>query len=609
MSSWRNLESSIARIFRGNSEEVVGCGFLITTNHLLTCAHVVNSALEHDQDSQAKPSDTIYFDLYLNDPNNRRSAQVLDWHPVDSGQRVQDIAILQILENLPVGTMPVDLAIANPESTPQVKIPGLPEDWHGNDFCWVDRVIRGAISQSLVQLGAKESQNIAIRAGFSGAPVWDTTQHAIVGMISQVYSDDEDKETAALMIPSQVLIQAWSGLAYISLENILRADAENLARQISYAYGRSCPQDWSNSLPKTLSQQLRQLNDMPIIKGHTALIWFAAHLVLLLGDQDNHSDLVEEISDWASESDDSFATLMQQIRQSSQQQLANPYLMIVVNKSTNKRNGDKYTIDGYFIYDEAAYVKDGYSGIDNLLSTVKQKRTFAYKDLATGISQILDAKGEKYPLIDFRIELFLPEELLNEPVDRWTMEGYHEPIGCQYQLIIRSINRISPLYLNRKGVFWQRQLNDMPAPNQETAYNTLILGDGVGFKRISQELKDPSKVGIKLVKEPLKIGENSTLSALESTGAPVAIWLREPLSDIGETEINDLLNCCLYQLPMTLMNQRSNAFAEDSMQHIGDHLAILWEDLKRLPPGIRVTLPQQPGTTKPKISTNDLRMI
>jgi hypothetical protein len=87
-------EASVARIFANNGG-VVGAGFLVADNQVVTCAHVVAQALQVDSSSAAVPQEPIHLDFSLVALGDERTAHVLSWHPTqpDGGG---DIAVLQL---------------------------------------------------------------------------------------------------------------------------------------------------------------------------------------------------------------------------------------------------------------------------------------------------------------------------------------------------------------------------------------------------------------------------------------------------------------------------------------------------------------------------------
>lgn len=75
---------------------------------------------------------------------------------------------------------------------------------------------------------------------------------------------------------------------------------------------------------------------------------------------------------------------------------------------------------------------------------------------------------------------------------------------------------------------------------------------------------------------------------------PVTLWLRNnDFQNINcELELDKLLICKMNELPEKVKQQRLKAFPEANKQeHIGHHLALLWEDPYLLPPQIEYTTP------------------
>lgn len=95
------LESALVRILRieGELRRPVGAGFLVTPKHILTCAHVVNTALGRKQYAADQPDAEIFLDFPL------LRATILHWFPVQENAAVgdrEDIAVLQLLSDIPL---------------------------------------------------------------------------------------------------------------------------------------------------------------------------------------------------------------------------------------------------------------------------------------------------------------------------------------------------------------------------------------------------------------------------------------------------------------------------------------------------------------------------
>jgi vWA-MoxR associated protein C-terminal domain/Trypsin-like peptidase domain/vWA-MoxR associated protein middle region (VMAP-M) 1 len=597
-----DLEKSLVRIFRGNS--VVGCGFLVSHTHLLTCAHVVTDALR-PENLQEKPTESVRVDFPLVDKGRLVKATVVAWYPVDSGARFEDIAVLQFsIEDLPADAGPIGLSMENLDLNSYLRIPGSPTDWE-NDLCWAtNRRLHGRKSLQYVQIGCDTNETIAIQGGFSGAPVWDEQSKTVIGMMSSVKEGDDGKpEIAAFMIPASVLSQAWSGLAYVELEGILNPYEKMLGRSLGHAYSKIHPESYFT--PETLACQLQELNSMD--DNCDALVRFVAYLINDLESNrssNSNESLIKILCDWGRNRTQQFTIVRSEVaRRRKIAESVTAYLMVVIKKDLNKKN--HYVVEGYFIPDSREYKKNSSKGFKPIV--VVEDKSFTYKQLPKVISQFTEDIPSEY---DFTIELFLPKELLNQPIEMVEFEQGNPPIGYHYHLIIRSEERITVAAMKKYGRFWGRRWKQMPKPGKKLAVNSLISGDATSFNVIAQQLQQPSIVGLKMIQEPLGTGKSSALAAMYISGAPIAIWLRQPLQNISSTEIDELLNCCLYDLPRIACAQRKEAFPDDLNSHIGSHLALLWDDFDRFPPGYRIAdrIDPESGEEKLQIAHNPLKM-
>ena len=79
------FRSAIARIYNTNGK-VVGAGFLVSQQHLVTCAHVVTASLGIVTNTQDSPDGIIEVDFPLIAPGQKVKAKVVFWQPVNPGQ-------------------------------------------------------------------------------------------------------------------------------------------------------------------------------------------------------------------------------------------------------------------------------------------------------------------------------------------------------------------------------------------------------------------------------------------------------------------------------------------------------------------------------------------
>jgi Trypsin-like peptidase domain len=203
--TFQTFKLSIARIFAGDN--VIGAGFLVSDRHLLTCAHVIADVLGLANNTLDIPNGEIEFDLPLLEAGQRATARVIFWRPVSPGQIGEDIAVLQVeLAEIPKEAQAIRLVAAVEPWGHQFRIFGFPED--SDNGVWASGVLREQQGSGWVQMEDINAQGYPIQHGFSGAPVWDETLNAVVGMAVAKDSDQEIK--AAFMIPVNILIQVLS---------------------------------------------------------------------------------------------------------------------------------------------------------------------------------------------------------------------------------------------------------------------------------------------------------------------------------------------------------------------------------------------------------------
>ncbi|QYX31980.1 trypsin-like peptidase domain-containing protein [Sphaerospermopsis torques-reginae] len=207
------FKNAIARIYNKNGK-VIGAGFLVSQYHLLTCDHVVKTALDIKNNIQESPDGIIELDFPLIASGQKLKAKVVFWQPVNPGQSKEDIAGLdiaglQIEETLPMGVSPIKLVTTSDYWQHKFRIFGFPQ---GHDTgVWADGELRDVQATRWIQIEAIKVTGYQIEPGFSGSPIWDETLQGVVGMTVAAEKKREGVK-AAFMIPTTVLVEAWSFL-------------------------------------------------------------------------------------------------------------------------------------------------------------------------------------------------------------------------------------------------------------------------------------------------------------------------------------------------------------------------------------------------------------
>src|ERR1700680_4415512 len=128
--------------------EVVGTGFLVAERSVLSCAHVINAALEVSENSADMPKDAVHLDFPLVARGQVFTAHVDLWQPLlDTGG---DIALLHLDSNPPLGAQAVQLAMADDLWEHSFRAFGFPV--RHDEGMWASGKMRGRQAADWVQI-------------------------------------------------------------------------------------------------------------------------------------------------------------------------------------------------------------------------------------------------------------------------------------------------------------------------------------------------------------------------------------------------------------------------------------------------------------------------
>jgi hypothetical protein len=212
------LESSVVRIY-SNSGKVVGAGFLVSQKYILTCAHVVADALGIARNTAEMPNAEIRLDFPLLAAKQLFTAKIVFWRPVNPGEFAEDIAALE-LETSPLNTAQPARLVASKELWGHpFRVLGFPKNQPNG--VWAAGEIRAGLANGWVQLEDIKQQGYALEPGFSGAPIWNEQLQGVAGM-AVAAEMERAAAKAAFIIPTQVLVTAWSELGeqVLSIETV-----------------------------------------------------------------------------------------------------------------------------------------------------------------------------------------------------------------------------------------------------------------------------------------------------------------------------------------------------------------------------------------------------
>ncbi|MDH6133589.1 energy-coupling factor transporter ATP-binding protein EcfA2 [Kitasatospora sp. MAA4] len=202
------LHAALLRV-HGSQGGSVGVGFLVTEDLVLTCAHVVSTALglpggETPPEGAQLTLDAALLAVPGQEPVPGR-ASVRVWGPAQPAS--VDLAVLALDAPLP-GTRPIRLIKTGPQETwdHQARVFGFPQGRPGG--VWHRGVLRAQQADQWVQLDLS-GQGHRVSAGFSGTAVWDKELGGVVGLMAVA---EAGNPPVSYLIPTKVLISAWPEL-------------------------------------------------------------------------------------------------------------------------------------------------------------------------------------------------------------------------------------------------------------------------------------------------------------------------------------------------------------------------------------------------------------
>ncbi|MEX2980976.1 trypsin-like peptidase domain-containing protein [Streptomyces sp. C36] len=200
--------SAVARI---DSTAGVACGggLLVSSDTVITCAHVVAQALALPEDAQERPSGAVKvaFPLTRTGPASARVRED-GWFPI-AADGSGDVAVLR-LEPEVDEPRPLQLVTGQSLWNHGIRAYGFPTEGDEAGGAYARGTLLGRTAVGWVQIDDVRPSGIPVGPGFSGTPVWDVELGGIVG-IAVARTRDPALRTS-YMIPVDTLIRSWPRL-------------------------------------------------------------------------------------------------------------------------------------------------------------------------------------------------------------------------------------------------------------------------------------------------------------------------------------------------------------------------------------------------------------
>lgn len=203
-------DAAVVRLIEPATATVAGLGVLVGARQVVTCAHVVNTALGLDQRSQACPAAArrlqVEFPLLPGVPP--RAATVAVWVPPAVEGTGGDVAGLELSEAAPSGAVPARLATVDAAAGEALRVFGYPGTPPRTNGAWVDVEVKGGVGGQLIQVESRANQTIKAQPGYSGSPVWRPGTGQVVGLLhASAFADEPYRD--AYLLPPRTVATAW----------------------------------------------------------------------------------------------------------------------------------------------------------------------------------------------------------------------------------------------------------------------------------------------------------------------------------------------------------------------------------------------------------------
>ncbi|WP_232662856.1 serine protease [Pseudonocardia sp. TRM90224] len=209
--------------FWNSMGEPVGGGFMVGTDLIASCAHVVADAVDCDPYDPSAPAEPVTVDFpLLTGGGPTHTALVERWSPI-AEDGTGDIAILRLVEPPPAQAAMPPLRRVDRLWNHGFQAFGFPGSHPGG--VWSSGLIRGEQSTRWFQLQSTPGEQ-RVEGGFSGSPVWDAQTGAVVGM---TVAADRGDTTTAYLIPIDAVLGLDPALATCPYRGLQPFDEEHAA--------------------------------------------------------------------------------------------------------------------------------------------------------------------------------------------------------------------------------------------------------------------------------------------------------------------------------------------------------------------------------------------
>jgi hypothetical protein len=615
-----DYERATVRILRIDSPKqphVIGTGFLVAPRYVMTCAHVVLQALgirKSDFEShQQCPEQTIWLNFHILAVEQNIEAQIIDWVPysIEKG----DIAGLKLLAPPPTDAKPIPLMDVSLKSVTNDKhsVYGFGASQGGRSDAYRPKT---PVADGRWQLCKYDQPNDeTIRAGYSGAPLWNERMNGVLGMVATaIAKDDDDKppdyslKSTAYAIPTSKLRPTLNRIAAHWLEDVLEqclqsmvdeSDRNQLNASINSAL-RQCNPDGFDA--ERLQQLIALSSDRSPLAGWETegrLVQFVITLALL---GETPTETYDRLKQWVEGQSFAFSELIErQVRASKQQQPESldscEHLMVAVDPDSSGTNQLRISI-------WAIATRKTYN--PNLPpQPLISEQSCAASELPKLVRKtIRDKLGKKTPTV----HLFVSRNLFDRGLETVPISR-RGGLGSEYPLVLRTNLTLHPI----NKYYYDDWREKWETIEREQSGKTGDLLQAVDGSLPDYDLLDSlEKISMARLEKCLSVPDLLDSIAAEGIALPILLWAREPNV---QDKLMEVLDCTLEHFPSRLREERESAHRQqcdrqsqqqasqtptsaDSTENeansgtewteapllLGNYVSLMWEDPKIVPP-------------------------
>jgi hypothetical protein len=208
-------ELSIVRILREDGKSPAGLGTVVASQNIVTCAHVINTALGRESATIDRPGPDapvwVDFPLAAGPPGSRQ-CRVISWSPPRAaGKPGDDVAGLAFIGNpLPQGEYAARFYDPDDVAGLPVSVFGYPGNPRRRDLgSWSSGNIQGRVGRGSLQMDTTLESAIRAQPGYSGSPVitrLDGRDH-VIGLLNMSARTGDYRDSYVQSVSN--LARAW----------------------------------------------------------------------------------------------------------------------------------------------------------------------------------------------------------------------------------------------------------------------------------------------------------------------------------------------------------------------------------------------------------------